>query len=118
MTRNYFKNYRLVLQHLKVFRSLILALHEIEQVQEILMPCLIMEKSRRKKKGWKALLKISIDCGKSLKLKVKFYSSQGEWIRMNVQERELVLVLIKVGLILFGIKLGLVFVGVKLRIAN
>ena len=28
------------------------------------------------------------------------------------QERELILVVIKVGLILFGIKLGLIFVGV------
>ena len=37
-------------------------------------------------------------------------------MRMNIQdiyqERELVLVVIKVGLLLFGIKLGLIFVGV------
>ena len=41
---------------------------------------------------------------------------------MNLQdiyeERELVLVVIKVGLILLGIKLWLVLVGVKLGVAN
>ena len=34
------------------------------------------------------------------------------------QERELVLVLIKVGLILLGIKLGLIFVGIKLELTS
>ena len=57
--------------------------------------------------------RISIDCGKSLKLKVEFFSSQGELMRMNLQdiyqEGELVLV---------GIKIGLVFVRVKLRLTN
>ena len=66
--------------------------------------------------------RISIDCGKSLKLKVEFFSSQGELMRMNLQdiyqEGELVLVAIKVGLVLLGIKLRLVFVGVKLGVAN
>ena len=41
---------------------------------------------------------------------------------MNLQdiyeERELVLVVIKVGLILPEIKLGLIFIGVKLGVAN
>ena len=40
----------------------------------------------------------------------------GKVMRMNIQdiyqERELVLVVIKVGLLLLGIKLGLIFVGV------
>ena len=31
-THNYFENYQLVLQHQKVFRSLVFVLHEIEQV--------------------------------------------------------------------------------------
>ena len=67
--------------------------------------------------------RISIDCGKSLKLKVEvFFSRWGELVRMNLQdvhqERELILVRIKVGLILLGIKLRLVFVGVKLGVAN
>ena len=70
-----------------------------------------MGKRRRRKKRWKALLEISIDRGKSLKLKVEFFSSQGELMRMNLQdiyqERELVLVVIKVRLIFVGIKLGL-----------
>ena len=39
----------------------------------ILVSCLTKIKSRRRKKGWKALLRISIDCGKSLKLEVKFF---------------------------------------------
>ena len=43
-------------------------------------------------------------------------------MRMNLQdiyqERELVLVIIKVGLILLGIKLGLIFVGIKLGLAS
>ena len=43
-------------------------------------------------------------------------------MRMNLQdiyqERELVLVVIKVGLILLGIKLGLIFVGIKLGLAS
>ena len=43
-------------------------------------------------------------------------------MRMNLQdihqERELILVAIKVWLILLGIKLGIVFVGVKLEVAN
>ena len=34
------------------------------------------------------------------------------------QEKELVSVAIKVGLILLGLKLGLAFVGVKLGVAN
>ena len=91
-------------------------MHEIEKVQEILRSCLTMGKRRRRKKGWKALLGISIDRGKSLKLEVEFFSSQGELMRMNIQdiyqERELVLIVIKVGLLLLGIKLGLIFVGV------
>ena len=81
-------------------------MHEIEKVQEILRSCLTMGKRLRRKKGWKALLGISIDRGKSLKLKVKFFSSQGELMRMNLQdiyqERELVLIVIKVGLILIS----------------
>ena len=36
ITQNYFENYQLVLQHWKVFRSLVLVLHEIKQVHEIL----------------------------------------------------------------------------------
>ena len=108
-THNYFENYQLVVQHQKVFQSPVFVLHEIEQVQEILRSCLTMGKRRRRKKGWKALLGISIDRGKSLKLKVKFFSSQGELMRMNLQdiyqERELVLIVIKVGLILLGIKI-------------
>ena len=59
------------------------------------------------------MLGISIDHGKSLKLKVEFFSSQGELMRMNLQyiyqERELVLV---------GSKERLVFVKVKLESAN
>ena len=47
-------------------------------------------------------------------LKCKIY--QGLLMRMNLQdiyqERELVLVVIKVRLILLGIKLGLIFIGV------
>ena len=39
-THNYFENYQFVLQHQKVFRSLVFVLHEIEQVQEILRSCL------------------------------------------------------------------------------
>ena len=43
-------------------------------------------------------------------------------MRMNLQdiyqERELILVVIKVGLILLGIKLGLIFVGIKLGLAS
>ena len=43
-------------------------------------------------------------------------------MRMNLediyQERELVLVVIKVGLILLEIKLGLIFVGIKLGLAS
>ena len=43
-------------------------------------------------------------------------------MRMNpqdiYQERELVLVIINVGLILLGIKLGLIFVGIKLGLAS
>ena len=66
--------------------------------------------------------RISIDYGKSLKLKVEFFSSQGELMRMNLQdiyqEGELVLVAMKVGLVLLGIVLRLVFVGVKLGVAN
>ena len=82
-----------------------------------------MFKCRRRKKGWKALLGISIDCGKSLKLEVEFFFKlKGSLMRMNLQdiheERELVLVLIKVWLILLEIKLRSVFVGVKLGIAN
>ena len=50
---------------------------------------------------------ISIDRGKSLKLEIEFFSSQRELMRMNFQdiyqERELVLVVIKVGLIFVGI---------------
>ena len=115
-THNYFKNYQLVVQHQKVFQTPVFVLHEIEKVQEILRSCLTMGKRRRRKKGWKALLGISIDRGKSLKLKVEFFSSQGELMRMNLQdiyqERELVLIVIKVGLLLLGIKLGLIFVGV------
>ena len=65
---------------------------------------------------------ISIDRGKSLKLEVEFFSSQGELMRMNLQdiyqERELVLVIIKIVLILLGIKLGLIFVGIKLGLAS
>ena len=72
-TRNYFENYQLVLQHRKVFRSLVFVLHEIEQVQEILRSRLSTVKRRRRKKGWKALLGISIDHGKSLKLEVEFF---------------------------------------------
>ena len=68
-----------------------------------------MGKRRRRKKWWKALLRISIDHEKSLKLKIEFFPSQGELMRMNLQdiyqERELVLVVIKVGLILLRIKL-------------
>ena len=115
-THNYFENYQLVVQHQKVFRSPVFVLHEIEQVQEILRSCLTMGKRRRRKKGWKALLGISIDRGKSLKLEVEFFSSQGELMRMNIQdiyqERELVLIVINVGLLLLGIKLGLIFFGV------
>ena len=32
-----------------------------------------MVKNRQRKKGWKALLGILIDCGKSLKLEVEFF---------------------------------------------
>ena len=43
-------------------------------------------------------------------------------MRMNLkdiyQERELVLVAIKVGLILLGIKLRLIFVGIKLELTS
>ena len=43
-------------------------------------------------------------------------------MRMNFediyQERELVLVVIKVGLIFLGIKLGLIFVGIKLGLTS
>ena len=76
-TRNYFENYQLVLQHRKVFRSLVFVLHEIEQVQEILRSRLSTVKRRRRKKGWKALLGISIDRGKSLKLEVEYFSKLG-----------------------------------------
>ena len=72
-THNYFGNYQLVLQHRNFFRSLVFVLHEIEQVQDILRSCLSTVKRQRRKKGWKALLRISIDYGKSLKLKVKFF---------------------------------------------
>ena len=34
------------------------------------------------------------------------------------QEKELVLVIIKIGLVLLIIKLGLVFIGVTLKVAN
>ena len=85
-TYNYFKNYQFVVQHQKVFRSPVFVLHEIEQVQEILRSCLTMGKRRRRKKWWKALLGISIDREKSLKLEVEFFSSQGELMRMNLQD--------------------------------
>ena len=55
-------------------------------------------------------------------MKLAFYGwkggslGAGYLMRMNLQdiyqERELVLVVIKIGLILLGIKLGLIFVGV------
>ena len=45
-----------------------------------------MGKRRRRKKWWKALLGISIDHEKSLKLEVEFFSSQGELMRMNLQD--------------------------------
>ena len=35
MNDNYFKNYSLISQYWKIFRSLELVLHELEQVQEI-----------------------------------------------------------------------------------
>ena len=73
MTRNYFKNYQLILQHEKVFQSLVFVLYEIEQIQEILRFSLIMVNSQQRNKGWKALVGISIDCGKSLKLEVEFF---------------------------------------------
>ena len=76
-TYNYFKNYQLVLQHQKVFRSLVFVLHEIEQVQEILRSCLSTVKRQRRKKWWKALFGISIDHGKSLKLEVEFFFKSG-----------------------------------------
>ena len=76
-TYNYFKNYQLVLQHQKVFRSLVFVLHEIEQVQEILRSCLSTVKRQQRKKWWKALFGISIDRGKSLKLKVEFFFKSG-----------------------------------------
>ncbi|KAJ9705648.1 hypothetical protein PVL29_003626 [Vitis rotundifolia] len=45
-THNYFENYQLVLQHRKVFRSVVFVLHEIEQVEEIVRSCLSMVKRR------------------------------------------------------------------------
>ena len=78
MVHNYFENYRLVLQSWKVFQSLVIVLHEIEQVQEILMPCITMIKGKRRNKGWKVLFGISIDRGKSLKLEVEFFSNSRE----------------------------------------
>ena len=63
-THNYFENYQLVVQHQKVFRRPVFVLHEIEQVQEILRSCLNIGKRRRRKKGWMALLGISIHRGK------------------------------------------------------
>ena len=57
-----------------------------------------------------------------MQMKLAFYGwkggslGAGYLMRMNLQdiyqERELVLVVIKIGLILLGIKLGLIFVGV------
>ena len=76
-THNYFKNYQLVVQHQKVFRIPVFVLHEIEQVQEILRSCLTMGKRWQRKKGWKASFGISIDRGKSLKLKVEFFQVRG-----------------------------------------
>ena len=50
MTYNYFENYQLVLQYWEVFQSLIFVLHEVEEIQQILIFCLVMVISRRKKK--------------------------------------------------------------------
>ena len=76
-THNYFENYLLVLQRWKVFQNLATTLHEIKQDQGIRISYLITVKKQRRKKGWKALFGITIDCGKSLKLEDEFFSSRG-----------------------------------------